>query len=98
MILSRSAAARSNSSFSAASSISASSAARSSSDASVTSSRPAASRAIARAWISSSMPRRIALTIDSGVIPCSRLYSSCFSRRRFVSSMARCIDGVTLSA
>jgi hypothetical protein len=28
------------------------------------------------------------LTTDSGVIPCSSLYASCFARRRFVSSIA----------
>ena len=70
---SRKAAARSNSSFSAASSISASRAATYSSFASVASSRPTAWRTTWRAWTSSSIPRRIALTIVSGVMPCSVL-------------------------
>ena len=58
-------------------SISASSSARYSSVMSVASSRPTALRASAWAWISSSIPRRIALTIVSGVMPCSALYASC---------------------
>ena len=48
---------------------------------------PVASRSIFLAAISSSMPRRIAFLIVSGVMPCSSLYSSCSSRRRCVSSM-----------
>ena len=36
-------------------------------------------------------------TIVSGVIPCSALYASCTSRRRFVSSSAPWIASVTLS-
>ena len=92
-ILSRRAAARSNSSFSAASSISASSAAQillGGVGRLVAARRPAGRSSCA--WISSSIPRRIALTIVSGVIPCSALYSSCLVRRRLVSSMARCIE------
>ena len=38
------------------------------------------------------------LTTDSGVIPFSSLYASCFSRRRFVSSSAPTIASVCLSA
>ena len=34
----------------------------------------------------------------SGVMPFAVLYSTCFSRRRLVSSIARCIEPVTLSA
>ena len=37
-------------------------------------------------------------TIERGVIPCSSLYSSCFSRRLFVSLIARSIDPVMRSA
>ncbi len=33
-----------------------------------------------------------------GVIPCSSLYATCFSRRRSVSSMARRMESVILSA
>src|SRR5262249_17725132 len=36
--------------------------------------------------------------IDAGVIPCSSLYASCFSRRRVVSSIAYLIASVYLSA
>ena len=39
-----------------------------------------------------------ALLMVVGVIPCSLLYSTCFSRRRSVSAMARSIDPVTRSA
>jgi hypothetical protein len=34
----------------------------------------------------------------SGVIPCSRLYATCFSRLRSVSASARSIEPVTVSA
>ena len=33
-------------------------------------------------------------TMVCGVIPCSWLYRNCASRRRFISSIARCIDFV----
>ena len=38
------------------------------------------------------------LVMVRGVIPCTRLYSSCFTRRRFISSIARRIESVTRSA
>src|SRR5437773_2444951 len=38
------------------------------------------------------------LTIERGVIPCCSLYASCTSRRRLISSRARCIEPVTRSA
>src|SRR5690606_14683333 len=40
----------------------------------------------------------IRLRSACGSMPCSSLYACCLARRRLVSSIARCIDGVTVSA
>ena len=45
-----------------------------------------------------SMMSATALRIPLGVIPCALLNAICFFRRRFVSSIARCIEPVTVSA
>ena len=41
---------------------------------------------------------RISLMIVCGTMPCSALYASWIARRRFVSSIATCIDSVIASA
>ncbi len=46
----------------------------------------------------SSSELSIAFIIVFGTMPCSLLYKTCFVRRRFVSSIAACIEFVILSA
>lgn len=52
-----------------------------------------------RRWLRApSMMSATPFSMPRGVMPCCALKASCFVRRRFVSSIARCIDPVTRSA